>query len=46
MYDLNSLIDPAAGWTLLAASAVNDAGQIVGLGMIHGHIHGFLLNPI
>ncbi|HZK80771.1 MAG TPA: hypothetical protein VFC46_06875 [Humisphaera sp.] len=46
MYDLNSLIDPASGWTLLAASAVNDAGQIVGVGMIRGHVHGFLLNPV
>lgn len=46
MYDLNQEIDPATGWTLLDASGVNNAGQIVGLGMIHGKIHGFLLTKI
>ena len=45
MYDLNQEIAPS-GWVLLAASALNDAGQIVGLGMIRGQVHGFLLNPL
>lgn len=46
MYDLNQEIDPKSGWTLLAASAVNDAGQIVGLGIFHGQTHGFILTPV
>jgi len=30
--DLNTLIDPALGFTLAGANAINDKGQIVGLG--------------
>src|SRR5947209_372241 len=30
--DLNTLIDPASGWTLSSASGINDLGQIVGSG--------------
>ena len=30
LQDLNTLIDPSLGWVLLAASDINDAGQIVG----------------
>jgi uncharacterized membrane protein len=29
VHDLNDFIDPQAGWTLLAATAINDAGQIL-----------------
>ena len=29
MVDLNSLVDPASGWTLYGAFAINDAGQIL-----------------
>lgn len=29
MIDLNTLVDPASGWHILEASAVNDAGQIL-----------------
>ena len=32
MTDLNSLIDPAAGWTLYQASGINDSGQIAAYG--------------
>ena len=32
MSDLNSLIDPQSGWKLLYAEAINDNGQIVGVG--------------
>jgi probable HAF family extracellular repeat protein len=35
MYDLNDLISTNAGWTLQEATAINDAGQIVGYGL-HG----------
>ena len=45
MQDLNTLIDPASGWTLLWAFAINDAGQITGSGLIDGESHAFLLTP-
>jgi probable HAF family extracellular repeat protein len=45
MYELNSLIDPGSGWFLDHAVDINDAGQIVGFGMINGEEHGFLLTP-
>ncbi|MDB5296008.1 MAG: hypothetical protein JWO31_1991, partial [Phycisphaerales bacterium] len=45
MQDLNALIDPAAGWKLVEAAAVNDAGQIVGVGVLNGNRRAFLLNP-
>jgi probable HAF family extracellular repeat protein len=46
MQDLNNLIDPTSGWTLIVATGINDSGQIVGGGMIGGHTHAFLLTPI
>ena len=46
MVDLNSLIDPTAGWDLLSANDINDAGEIVGVGVSpSGDEHGFLLVP-
>jgi probable HAF family extracellular repeat protein len=42
MIDLNSLLAPNSGWTLIAATAINDAGQIVGYGVNpQGQLHGF-----
>jgi probable HAF family extracellular repeat protein len=42
MRDLNDLIsDPA--WVLAYATAINDAGDIVGAGLLNGQPHGFLL---
>ena len=32
MTDLNSLIDPASGWTIHSASDINDHGQIAATG--------------
>jgi hypothetical protein len=46
MVDLNSLINPSSGWQLTYASAINDAGQIVGAAMINGVASAFLLTPI
>ncbi len=47
MLDLNLLIDPLEGWTLIEASAINDVGQIVGYGINpDGFERAFLLNPI
>jgi len=43
--DLNTLIPPNRGWVLTEATGVNDAGQIVGYGKLHGVDHGFLLTP-
>ena len=45
MQDLNSLVPKNSGWVLSQANGVNDAGQIVGYGMINGLEHGFLLTP-
>ncbi len=43
--DLDSLIDPASGWKLEDARAVNKWGQIVGFGEHHGEKYAFLLTP-
>jgi len=43
--DLNDLIPPNSGWELLIAHDINDAGQIVGEGIINGESHAFLLIP-
>jgi probable HAF family extracellular repeat protein len=45
MQDLNSLIRPHSGWSLVEALAINQRGQIVGLGERNGHNHAFLLTP-
>ena len=42
MQDLNSLIT-ANGWVLTSAAAVNNAGNIVGTGLLNGQAHGFML---
>lgn len=45
MYDLNTAVAPHSGWLLLAASRINDAGEIAGRGFYKGAIHAFLLRP-
>ena len=47
MTDLNTMIDPAAGWfDLIVATAINDSGWIVGSGHNpSGKRHAFLLRP-
>ena len=46
MTDLNSLILPTSGWTLQGAYAMNNQGQIVGLGVgPRAAGSGFLLTP-
>jgi uncharacterized protein (TIGR03437 family) len=45
IYDLATLVNNATGWNLAYATALNDAGQIVGAGTINGAIHVFLLTP-
>ena len=48
LVDLNTLIDPASGWVLLAAYDINDAGQIVGRGFnnLTGRTTAVRLSPI
>ena len=45
MQDLNSLIRPHSGWSLEEARAINQRGQIVGLGERNGHTRAILLTP-
>ena len=42
MQDLNGLV-AADGWVLTSAAAVNNAGDIVGTGLLNGQPHGYLL---
>jgi probable HAF family extracellular repeat protein len=44
--DLNTLIDPTSGWALGTPKAINDAGEIVGAGTLHGVGHAYLLMPV
>jgi len=43
--DLQSLIDPASGWTLTQVLAIGHGGHIVGLGLHNGQSAVFLLTP-
>jgi len=45
LIDLNEQIDCSLGWTLSLAKDINNAGQIVGSGVLNGETHGFLLTP-
>jgi probable HAF family extracellular repeat protein len=42
--DLNGLVS-TSGWTLSAATGINDLGQIVGVGTHEGQVRAFLLSP-
>ena len=49
MQDLNSLIDPSSGWTIIDAEGINDAGQIVSTGYyggVDGEFNTLLLTPL
>ncbi|NPV45939.1 MAG: DUF3466 family protein [Armatimonadetes bacterium] len=43
--NLNDLVDPGSGWTLIRATRINDAGQITGFGIVNGEQHAYLLIP-
>jgi hypothetical protein len=43
--DLNTLIPNDSGWYLQGALSINDAGEIVGYGLIDGNLHGFRATP-
>ncbi|MCC7291980.1 MAG: hypothetical protein IT449_07965 [Phycisphaerales bacterium] len=42
---LDALLPPDSGWKLREAHAINDLGQIVGVGEKDGQTRGFLLTP-
>ncbi len=45
LQDLNRLVNDSAGWELVQAVAINDVGQIVGIGSLGGEDRIFLLLP-
>lgn len=45
MIDLNGTIDPSLGWVLTLASGINNAGQIIGQGLLNGQPRAFRLTP-
>lgn len=45
-YNLNVLTQNAESWNLIDATDINDAGNIVGIGLVEGQYRGFLLKPI
>ena len=46
MFDLNQMLAPDTGWTLLNALSINDAGQIIGIGTFGLETRrAFLLTP-
>lgn len=46
MTDLNSLIDPNAGWLLTGAFGINNSGWIIGRGIFNGQQRSFLATPV
>jgi formylglycine-generating enzyme len=46
MHNLNEFVIDGDGWTLDKATAINDAGQIVGNGYYNGQPRAFLLTPV
>ncbi|MBC8104900.1 MAG: hypothetical protein H7Z41_20185 [Cytophagales bacterium] len=46
LVDLNDCLSAGSGWTLETARAVNNRGEIVGVGQVRGRRHAFLLVPI
>jgi probable HAF family extracellular repeat protein len=45
MYDLQELLKPNSGWVLYSTAAINDRGQITGVGYLHGRERPYLLTP-
>ncbi|MCP4250382.1 MAG: DUF3466 family protein [bacterium] len=49
MYNLNDLIPSGTGWDFLKATDINDAGQIVGIGLLapnDQYLRAYLLEPL
>jgi len=45
MRDLNDFIPSSSGWVLTSATAINDSGQILGMGNYQGQQRAYLLTP-
>ncbi len=45
MIDLNALLPEGSGWVVRVAYAINNLGQIVGVGSYQGKVRGFVLTP-
>lgn len=45
LVDLNTQLPIDAGWTLSSAARINNAGQIIGTGLLNGQEQGYLLTP-
>ena len=43
MTDLNSLLPANSGWVLNTATAIDNAGEIVGMGTLNGAVHAYLV---
>jgi probable HAF family extracellular repeat protein len=47
VFEIQGLLDAAlAGWTITAATGINNVGQISGFGTFNGETHGFILTPV
>lgn len=47
MVNVNQLLDASgAGWTILEVSDINNAGQMVGMGLFGGQTRAFILNTV
>jgi probable HAF family extracellular repeat protein len=46
MTDMNTLLPQGSPWYLLQACSVNNAGQIIGAGIINGEVHAYLASPV
>ncbi len=48
VYPVQSILDPAsgAGWTITAATAINNSGRIIGLGTFNNSTRAILLTPM
>lgn len=46
LYNINALISPTSGWVLQEGNAINDSGQITGIGTIDGQYRAFLATPV
>ncbi|MEE8458273.1 MAG: alpha/beta fold hydrolase [Phycisphaerales bacterium] len=44
--DLNDLLPAGSGWVLESATAINDVGQVVGVGTLDGEPRGFLFRVV
>jgi probable HAF family extracellular repeat protein len=46
VYDLNNLVSPVSGYSMLRATGINDKGLIVGQGLLGNADTGFMLIPV